>query len=352
MILKEETEKYGEKINQIEDPIIRKAADAGCIPDSNSKIINFSISHPISKKNVVLVKTDETEFVNDKQKRLFSFVTSIPAPNKPNYYKLEYVYYDNNKYIFTRTADWTCPNIGKKEEIEKKLKTNLYFRSKNDINANNANYELVDVLEDSKSDNQYRSKVDGWGEDAKILEKYQTKLMMWKPRKTESAQFNISDKTNEKIEYFTGQGYSPCTIEQSEKGLYATINLQELYPNTFVEDYFVCKPWDEIDTNTKRDCIGVIDGYYNLIKKYKRTPQRRPSVENITVQKNAVISCLSNFKQKMPFRKKKIKEIENLDPKYGQPFYLGKKGYYESKDNLTNIIRESLRIVKERKNYY
>jgi hypothetical protein len=336
---------YGQsKVDEIIDPIIRDAIDSGCLNEYMKSITSYDVKHPITGKNTVQVSTSEDVFVQSDNRSypLFAYITSTPY-GQEGQYKIDYFYKKGGINYYEKTKGWKCQTSGIKKKISDALEKTGFFKSQESMTDGGGNYELVPVASDSKlpENKQLYDTVDSWNQYVRILDNIKTPLMMWKSVKWKSQQTNITEEGKEILKSFNG--YSPCSKSQVQTGEFATINLHNLYPTIFETDYTICKNWNNINTDKKSDCVGVIDGYYDEIIKYNIAPQKKPSVRYVEEKKDMVIKCISEWGKKMPFRRKKINFLQELNPSH--PFNIR-----ESENELTNVIRESLRIIKKRKN--
>jgi len=341
-ILKEQKEFYKqEDVDTIESKIVKDAVDSGCIEDYG-KIQAFNTEHPINKKRVVQVMTDNNIKVDGVPQVIWGYITDRQMPNKTDEYTIDYFYKAAGKYIYIESKGWKCSRMGVKQRIIDALVDTKQFAKEA---PDKTNWVPVEVVKDSQKpeNSKIYSKVAGWDTYSEILSKFKTPIWLYKRRLTVAPSLDIDAQTQRHIAIFSGQGYFTCSKMASMEGDYATVNLHNLYPDVFGEDYYVCKEWSKVSTDKKSDCVGAIDGYYNEIIKYNTAPQRKPSMSDVVMRKNLVNQCIRDWSKKMPFRKKKINFLRELKPSH--PYYLK-----ESDNELTNIIRESLRIVKKRKN--
>jgi hypothetical protein len=335
---------YGQsKVDEIIDPIIRDAIDSGCLNEYMKSITSYDVKHPITGKNTVQVSTSEDVFVQSDNRSypLFAYITSTPY-GQEGQYKIDYFYKKGGINYYEKTKGWKCQTSGIKKKISDALEKTGRFKSQEKKPEDLTNYKLVNVLDDSKTDIALYNTVDSWDSYSKILSNIKTPLMMWKVVATKSVALDIKSRRDEIENYFSGKDYKRCTIEKSDEGIYATINLHKMYPETFEKDFTICKEWSLIGTS-KPDCIAAFDGYINKVKTYNNAPQNVPNLRELEIEKDVVNRCLGVWGDKMPFKQKKMDFIRELKPSH--PFYIR-----ESEDELTNVIRESLRIIKKRKN--
>lgn len=344
-ILLEQTQAYygQSRVDEINDPIIRDAIDSGCLSEYMKNITSYNTKHPITKKDTVQVKTSDTVYDQSKKRDypLFAYITSTPY-GESGQYKIDYFYRKDGVDIYEKSKGWKCQTSGIKKKISDALEATGRFRSQEKKPDDITNWDLVPISDDSQKNPDVYKKVDNWDSYAKIIANFKTPLMMWKVVPTKASAYDIKGKTEEILKYYSDQGYKKCTIERSDEGIYATINLHKMYPQTFEKDFTICKEWSLIGTS-KPDCIAAFDGYINRIKTYNRAPQVTPNLRELEIEKDVVNRCLGIWANKMPFRKKKINFLRELKPSH--PFYLK-----ESEDELTNVIRESLKIIKKRIN--
>jgi len=343
---------------EIQDSVFLKtAAAAGCFGNGyipNQKTPDFDLT------SVLQIKEDETTGSPVK-----AFHTDRPSTKNPGH-TLTYLYTgDSPNYVFVGKKAYKCKQLenrtnptnlsGVSQELYNALtspieKNGLGYKGYGDVKGNDIfNYKLVNIKDDPdlKEGGRFYNKVKNAQEFFTTMNNQDISFWLWKPTKGTPPVYDIQKKQTDAEKYFLDQGYTICSTADLEDGTLAKVDLYAIYGSAYDEGTFMCKPWTEIG-DKKADCITAIDSYYEEAVKYTNSLGTMVTpVRDLGMMKNQVKKCMAKWYDEKGFsslgRRKKMEFIRSL--KASSPFVLR-----ESTDKLTNIIRESLRIVKIVKN--
>lgn len=342
------------RFEEITDPYLRTAAAAGCFGtgfEPASSVPDFP-----DIKAVQQVKQDASS-----GKPVIAFHTNIKS-KKYEGHTLTYVYTGSpGNYVFIKPFAYKCKQLqqrsnpdflsGISQELHDLLikpvsEGGLGYKPYGDVKGPEIfEYELVNLNTDKdlKEGGRYYSKVQTIPQFFETIKNQGLDIFLWKPALKSGPVLDMKQKQNEVLEFYKQKGFVPCADGQFNPKQIASVDLSKDYPQSFKPGYRVCKKWTDI-SSTKQDCRAVIDSYYEEIEKYSRGQGRiQPDPDFINTMKPQVNACIASNDGKMPLRNKEMKFMKSL--RASSPFFLG-----ESTDRLTNIIRESLSVVKMRKN--
>jgi len=334
---------------QIKDPYLKTAAASGCFGDG----FKIDIKHPEDGTETV------QQTVDYNGKPAFAFYTNRDSKKNPGQ-KLTDIYTGSaGNYVYIKTVAYKCKELEKRtnpdylkgvaEEVYNFLITTLKYKGYGDVAGEDIkNYELITDLSQDKDLQQggkYYDQVKGFPQFLDTIKSQKYDIKIWKPKLSPAPTLDIQKKRDEVLSYYQSSGFTPCASGQFSSGEAAIIDLHKNFPQSFDKGFTVCKEWNKIG-QTKEDCRAVFDSFYEEIKRYEKTQGRQPAnVKVLTVVKPLVLGCISLWKGKMPARKKEIELFQSI--RAGSPFFLG-----ESTDKITNVIRESLKIIKRKQNSY
>lgn len=340
------------RFEEIKEPYLRTAAASNCFGQGwtpNVPVPDFPDINAIQQvKNVDGIT-------------MFAFHTNRDSKKNPGR-KLTYLYTGTpNNYVFVKPFAYSCKQLEKRSNpdflsgisqelhdllIKPVSEGGLGYKGYGDVTGKEVfNHELVNLNTDKdlKPGGRFYSKVQGIPQFFETIQNQGLDIFLWKPRLATGPVLDIQQKQNEVLEFYKQKGFVPCADGQFNPKQIASVDLSKDYPQSFDSGFRVCKRWSDI-SSTKQDCRAVIDSYYDEIEKYSRSQGTiPPDPDIINTVKPQVKACLAANSGKMPLRNKEMKFFKSL--RASSPFYLG-----ESTDKLTNIIRESLRIVKIVKN--
>lgn len=341
----------------ITDPYLQTAARAGCYGDGYVP----NVEHPDPNKRGM-----NTVQVIKREDGVIKYIYFTPRKsNLPDHTKTDIYTGETNNQKWVDTVNFKCKRLEDRtnpknlsgvaketyEFITRPIdQKGLGYKKYGDVSKDDFfNYKLVELLKDPdlKPDGKYGRITNNIQAMLDTMESQRMKLFLWKPVKGQAPVFDIQKQQTDVDKYFADEGYTKCPTESLEGGDYAKVDLHSIYPSTYEPNTFMCKPWSDLGTK-KADCISSIDSYYEEIVKYTNsqgttlTPKKQ-----LALMKNQVNKCMAEWYNEKGFkglrRRKKMEFIKSL--KASSPFVLR-----ESTDKLTNIIRESLRIVKIVKN--
>jgi len=343
---------------EIEDSFLKTAAAAGCFKDGftpNVKDPDLGIDAVEQKKKDdatgILISVFHTNKESKKNPgRTLSYQYSGASPN--------YEYVGTVAYKCKQLEKRTNPKYlsGISQELHDVLLTpiangGLGYKGYGDVKGTDIlNYELVNLNTDPdlKKGGRFYEKVAGIPQFFETIQNQKLNIWLWKPALASAPVLDIPKKQASVYEYYKNKGFTPCAKGEYNEQEIAAIDLSIDYPQSFKPGTRVCKKFEDMST-TEQDCRGIIDSYMAEIEKYNNVGGTiKPSADFLNTIKPSVKVCIRDNFGKMPLRNKKMKFLKSL--RASSPFFLGNIG--ESKDNLTSIIRESLRIVKKRKNSY
>jgi hypothetical protein len=360
-IIKEQSEDLYKKqqtklCSQVIDPFLNQACVADCyrrgfVP--NVPVPDFPELNAIQ------------EVAEEDGKKMFAFHTSVDSKKIPGR-KMTYLYTGTpENYTFVKAVAYRCEKLEKLKNptnltgyakslydfVTKPVSENgLGYRGVSDVNDSEiGDWELVNLNTDKdiKEGGLYWDKIKGVASWIETINNQLINIYAYKPRKGTASVFDITNKKKEVYEYFKSKDYTQCAQGDFEDGTVAKVDLYKIYGSTFEQGTFVCKPWTKISTS-KSDCITAIDSYYELIQQYSNVEGNIPvEKRDLVMMKNQVNKCMAEWYNEKGFkslgRRNKMEFLKSL--RASSPFFLR-----ESTDRLTNIIRESLSIVKMRKN--
>jgi hypothetical protein len=345
---------------EIEDSFLKTAAAAGCFKDGftpNVKDPDLGIDAVEQKKKDdatgILISVFHTNKESKKNPgRTLSYQYSGASPN--------YEYVGTVAYKCKQLEKRTNPDFlsGVGKELYNVLTTpiannGLGYKGYGDVKGTDIlNYELVNLNTDPdlKEGGRFYEKVKGIKGFFNTLQNQKLNIWLWKPRKGTGAVLDIPAEQEKILNKYINDNdkYYKCAKGGFDSGEVTSIDLSVSYPDVFDKGFLVCKNYSDIST-TKKDCSVVIDEYMKEIKRYNNSGGKmKPTSAFFNTRKPKINACIAQNLGKMPLRNKEMKFFQSL--RASSPFFLGNIG--ESKDNLTSIIRESLRIVKKRKNSY
>jgi hypothetical protein len=345
---------------EIKDPYLQTAARAGCYGDGFTP----NATHPDPKfrgMNTVLVgkKGEDDIFRN-------YYFTPRKSKNAPDHTLVDIYSGATPNEVWTDTRQFKCKQLEKMtnptnlgdgtaarltyDYITTPPPNGLGYKKYGDVTQTDfSNYKLVELLKDPdlQPNGLYYNQVSNIQAFLDTMAAQKMVLYLWKPSKKSAPAVDIVKKQTDAEKYFKGQGYTICQAADFEDGSIAKVDLYAIYGSAFEQNTFMCKPWSEIGVK-KADCITAIDSYYEEIKKYQNSQGATVTAKrDLGMMKNQVNKCLAEWYDEKGFkalrRRKKMEALKSL--RGSSPFFLG-----ESTDRLTNIIRESLSIVKIRKN--
>jgi hypothetical protein len=323
------------KALEVRDPFLRRAVDARCF-DQKLPIVNYDVTNPVNGKPSIQVLLED---------KMIGFPSSDPSKKYPGYYLMYAVTGKSGSYELVKTIPWKCERMNHKESIEAILQEKLKYKPFSAVTGGDVvNHILVDVLEDEnlQPNGKYYDYVQGIQSHFEALKPYGMPLLMWKPN---VALKDVKDEFGERerlINYFKNQGYEDISISVGEEDEYYNVDLGKLYPDKgFKPGYKLYKSKSNVSTGSKLDCYKVLDSYYDDARKKKDRPMKE-----ILVDKANVKACINNDKWPLFYQIQAKQKIEYLNGLYSSSSY----NLRESTDRLTNVIRESLRIVKSNKN--
>jgi hypothetical protein len=344
----------------IKDPYLKTAAAAGCFGqgfEPNVKEPTFEID-AIEQKGqdratglpISIFHTSKESTKNPKHRLSYQYSGMSP----------DYKYLGTLAYKCKQLEERTNPNFlsGVGGELYNVLTTpiannGLGYKGYGDVKGTDIqNYQLVNLNTDPdlKEGGRFYDKVKGIPQFLETVQNQKLNIWLWKPRKATGAVLDIPAEQEKILNKYINNNdkYYKCAKGSFDSGEVTSIDLSVSYPDVFDKGFLVCKNYSDIST-TKKDCSVVIDEYMKEIKRYNNSGGKmKPTSAFFNTRKPKINACIAENLGKMPLRNKEMKFFQSL--RASSPFFLGNIG--ESKDNLTSIIRESLRIVKKRKNSY
>ena len=342
----------------INSAYLKTAAASGCFGNGyipNQKTPDFDIPAVLQIKQDDITGLPVKAFHTDKEstKNPGLHLTYLYTGDSPNY---EYV--AKKAYDCKQLKDRTNPShlSGVSKELYNLLTSpfennGLGYKGYGDVKGNDIiKYELVNVKEDPdlKEGGKFYNQVSGFKDYFTTMQNQGIDFWLWKLKKGSAPAYNVGKQMEDVEKFFRDNGYEICGPETLEGGRFSSIDVHKMYPSAYGPNTFMCKAWDKL-TVEKQDCISAIDSYYEETKKYQNSSIKTPARE-LAVMKTQVNRCLAEWYDEKGFkslgrnRRKKMEFLKSI--RGGSPFYLE-----ESKDKLTNIIRESLFITKLRKKY-
>ncbi len=338
---------------QITDPYLKTAAASGCFGDG----FKIDIKHPEDGTETV------QQTIEYNGKPAFAFYTNRDSKKNPGQ-KLTDIYSGSpGNYTYIKTVSYKCNQLqnrtnpdylsGISQELHNVLtrpvdQNGLGYKPFGEVKGTDImKYDLVSLQDDPdlKPGGKYYKNVSGIQKFLDTVKSQKLNFLMWKPKLSPAPNLDIEKKREEVLAYYASSGFTPCASGQFASGEAAIIDVHKNFPQSFDKGFTVCKEWIKIG-QTKEDCRAVFDSFYEEIKRYEKTQGRQPAnVKVLTVVKPLVLGCISEWKGKMPARKKEMELFQSI--RAGSPFFLG-----ESTDKITNVIRESLKIIKRNKNSY
>jgi hypothetical protein len=348
------------RFEEINDPYLKTAAAAGCFGQG----FEPNVKEPTF--NIEAVEQKDTHKTTGLPVSVFH--TSKESTKNPEH-RLSYLYSGASPdYKYVGTAAYKCKQLEQRSNptyisgIGKELSDlftkpiaegGLGYKQYGDVKgADIQKYQLVDIKNDPdlQPGGRFYSKVAGFPQFFDTIKNQDFKLLLWKPRKGTGAVLDIPAEEQKILSKYINDNdkYYKCAKGSFDPGEVTSLDLSASYPDIFDKGTLVCKNYSDIST-TKKDCSVVIDEYMKEIKRYNNSGgEKKPTSIFLNTRKPKINACIAENLGKMPLRNKDMKFLQSL--RASSPFFLG--NIRESKDNLTSIIRESLRIVKKRKNSY
>jgi hypothetical protein len=346
------------QFEEIDDQFLKTAAASGCFkqgftpnvkdPELGIDAVEQKDTHKTTGQLISIFHTNKKSIKNPG--RTLSYMYSGMSPN--------YEYLGTLAYKCKQLEERTNPDFlsGVGKELYNVLTTpiandGLGYKGYGDVKGTDIQkYRLVDIKNDPdlQPGGRFYDKVVGFPQFFDTIKNQDFKLLLWKPALASAPVLDIQKKQASVYEYYKNRGFTPCAKGEYNEQEIAAIDLSIEYHQSFKPGTRVCKKFEDMSTN-KQDCRGIIDSYMDEIEKYNNVGVTiKPNSDFLNTIKPSVKVCIRKNLGKMPLRNKEMKFFQSL--RASSPFFLGNIG--ESTDNLTSIIRESLRIVKKRKNSY